>query len=86
MRQELPSALRPRRGDAVGEIRLNAHGDSTTGVVGTGTVNDGTVLVVPRVTWADVVRGTAAVLKESAVTRRETKIPGRFGKVPAVAQ
>ena len=54
---------------------MNAHEDSTTGVVGTGTVNDGTVSEVPRVTWADVVRGTAAVLKEAAVTRKETRIP-----------
>ena len=61
--------------ERVGEIRLNAHEDSTTGVVGTGTVNDGTVSEVPRVTWADVVRGTAAVLKEAAVTRKETRIP-----------
>jgi hypothetical protein len=30
---------------------------------------------VPRVSWADVVKGTAAVLKECAVTRNGTSLP-----------
>ena len=61
--------------ERVGEVRSNTHGHITTGVVDTGSVDDGTVAEVPRVTWADVVKGTAVVLKECAVTRNKTKVP-----------
>ena len=60
---------------SVGEIRSSNHGDITTGVVDTGTVGDGTVMEVPRVTWADVVKGTAVVLKKCAVTGNKIKVP-----------
>ena len=59
----------------VGKDRFETHGDRTTDMAGSGTVRGCTVVEIPKVFWADVVRKPAAVIKNPAVASNARKIP-----------
>ena len=59
----------------VGKDRFETHGDRTTDMAGTETVRGCTVVEIPKVFWADVVRKPAAVIKNPAVASNARKIP-----------
>ena len=55
----------------VGDLRLsNPSMGTTTGVLRTGTGDDGTVNGEPHVTWADVVKGPGAHVRRLASSER----------------
>jgi hypothetical protein len=62
-------------GVGVGKGRSETHGNTTTGIANTGTVRDCTVVKIPKVTWADVVRKSANMVKDPVVASNARKIP-----------
>jgi hypothetical protein len=61
--------------ERVEKDRFETHGDRTTDMAGTETVRGCTVVEIPKVFWADVVRKPAAVIKNPAVASNARKIP-----------
>jgi hypothetical protein len=61
--------------ERVGKGRSETHGNTTTGIANTGTVRDCTVVKIPKVTWADVVRKSANMVKDPVVASNARKIP-----------